>query len=49
MTKKKQSTTKVAVKKEVPKGCKNCNNTGLVGTGTTAKLCPVCNGSPFGE
>lgn len=36
---------------EVPAGCETCDNTGLeVGVPLDeAKVCPTCNGSPFGE
>jgi len=50
MAKKVKATAAVAAKEEeASKGCKNCNNTGLIGKGVEAKLCPICNGSPFGE
>ena len=38
-------------KKSKEKGCENCNNTGLEPNVSrdVAQVCPVCNGSPFGE
>lgn len=34
-----------------PKGCEACNNTGLKDgiVSDESPLCPVCNGSPYGE
>lgn len=36
---------------EVADGCENCNNTGLEPNVArdSAKVCPVCKGSPFAE
>lgn len=45
------SKSKPKVKKEDVEGCENCSNTGLEPgvARDTAQVCPVCNGSPFGE
>lgn len=36
---------------EAPSGCSECDNTGLDRKAglDEAQVCPVCNGSPFGE